>query len=311
MESLETLIKRKISIRIFISILLIFCLFVVLSVYEVRKNIIILGSNINNDCRNMEEYVISQALVPNQAAITKRITEFNNQHPYQIKWVNINVLPKDKFTVHFTNWVYYYSLRPIGNIRFGYFVVSGSLQKQKELYLTILPYLIFIAGFCLLLLLLLVPLAKSIPGKLFVEPLNTILNSLLQVEKVTKNDRSYINSKEIMEITTKVEQLLQQVKEQSKNAAVGLLAREIAHDIQSPLSTLQYCKDKLSSIKEVDKNLLKSLKTSIDSIKYILINLLNLNIKQPKKEYEKSDTAYTLFHDLIDSVIVQKSIEYR
>src|SRR3990167_1923573 len=135
MKSLGAVIKKKISLRIFISIALTFCFFLILSAYEIRNNIIILANNINSECKAMGDYVISQALVPNQAAIDDKLAEFNQHNSYQIHWVNQETVLKNKYTVNYdSSWIYYYPLRSIGTNQFGYFIVNGSILKEKELY---------------------------------------------------------------------------------------------------------------------------------------------------------------------------------
>jgi|GEM_PF-6422479 len=189
-----------------------------------------------------------------------------------------------------------------------FFILLRQVATINEKFYIFFPTIIMIGS-------LIVAFISIFIGKTVEQPLLNIQNDINHVLLNDKsiNDFKIIDSKhysETQHIAQQIKTLISLVNKQSKDAAIGLLAREIAHDIQSPLSTLQYCKDKLSSIIEVDEKLIKSLKTSIDSIKYILINLLKLNVKQSKKEYEKPDTVSTLLHDLIDSVIVQKSIEY-
>jgi signal transduction histidine kinase len=189
-----------------------------------------------------------------------------------------------------------------------FFILLKQVATINEKFYIFFPTIIMIGS-------LIIAFISIFIGKTVEQPLLNIQND---INHVLLNDKSVtdfkiIDSKhysETQRIAQQIKTLISLVNKQSKDAAIGLLAREIAHDIQSPLSTLQYCKDKLSNIVEIDEKLLKSLKTSIDSIKYILINLLNLNIKQTKRSYEKQDTVSTLLHDLVDSIVVQKSIEY-
>lgn len=189
-----------------------------------------------------------------------------------------------------------------------FFVLIKQFATINEEFYVFFPTIIMVSS-------LIVALISIFIGRTVEKPLIDIQNDInnLLVNNNTVDDFKIANSEqysETQQIEQKIKTLILLVNKQSKNAAIGILARDIAHDIKSPLSILQYCKDTLSNIIEVDEKLLKSIKIAIDSIKYILVNLLNLNIKHYSGAYNSSEITHILFNQLIDDIVVQKSIEY-
>ncbi|MBP9742032.1 MAG: HAMP domain-containing histidine kinase [Burkholderiales bacterium] len=269
-------------------------------------------NNINNKCKILEDYVISQAIVPNLLAIDNKIDEFNNQNSYKIKWINKSIPFQHKLIIHpNTTWNYYYSLRAIGNNKFGYFLISGSLLQEKELYIDTLDYFLVTLICCILICAILIPLTKSIPNQLFLKPVNMLLGTLRNAEPDSRKNGEYEQSIELVEISDKLNNLINMIEQKSKDAAMGILAKSIAHNLKSPLLVLQDCKNKLKNFASMDEKLIYDLGIAIDNIKYTLINLLNTNTENKFQNHEDSDKPrYILLKSLMNEIINQKTIEW-
>ena len=137
----------------------------------------------DNKCRPLEDFIISQVLVPNEGAINLAISNFNNEHePTRLAWINgqaknQQIMKSIKWHFPFF-WTYYYPLHSINNNSFGYFEITGSFLDDKNLLYLLLVKIILLISFSFVVLVILYPLGKNIPNKLFVQPINNLLNLL-------------------------------------------------------------------------------------------------------------------------------------
>lgn len=312
MGSLEKLIRKKITLRIVISLLMSFILFVWLSVYNISRNIKLLELNIERTCKNLEDFVIGQTLVPNNDAIKLQIDQTNKSNSYYLEWVNkpFGKIKSHNLFLHYgTSWSYYYPLRTISNNQFGYFLVKGSLINEPELYLEIIPYLLILLMFYILISSLLMPLASSIPNKLFIIPINTLLNTLRNPENHKSVDVSHHDSIELEEISKKIISLVDAVEKNSKEAAIGKMASEIAHNINSPLQALFGLIKKESFKQSISIDEYNTLLKQITEIKKSINEILTQR-KARTRRNELSTASYCNVLDLIESTIQQKHLEW-
>ena len=73
---------------------------------------------------------------------------------------------------------------------------------------------------------------------------------------------------EIQKIEMQIKAVIAYVNKQTNDAAFGIIAKKVAHNIKSPLSTLQSCKTELKKLTGVNDKLTNQLSIAIDSIKY-------------------------------------------
>jgi signal transduction histidine kinase len=317
MQTLESLIKKKISSRIILCIIITTAQSTWLSISNFNHKLKVLTNRIETSCKSLEDFVISQVLVPNDAAIEYKIQEFNKLSTYKIQWIQANTTPELKFKINWnTTWDYYYPLRSIDNNKFGYFAVHGTVFREKELYNDIKPYLITIVLSSALMLILLLPLAKSIPKSLFIEPINNLL-FMLKNSNLNRNCNITTNSYELYEIQYKIQELLDYINIRSKNEAIGKLAEHVAHDIRSPLLTLNSILSK-NSIK-ITSNDIIILRNITQRINEITNELLFEHSTNSDNHYDKvvsqskhltKAQQYILLKSALNELIVQKNIEW-
>ncbi|MFO0319691.1 MAG: ATP-binding protein, partial [Neisseriaceae bacterium] len=238
----------------------------------------------------------------------------NSTHNYVAYWKDNqeeNITKSFKMNINEFTAVYPLRINNISDNNFGYLIVKGKLPIRKVIDNSLIELIIIIFILAILLYILLIPLATQIPQNLILKPIQHIIsvieNNAKQIDENQTNLNNYV---EIINIENQIKTLIALIDKQSKDAAIGTLAREIAHDIKSPLSVLEYCKDKIYATTIIDNHLSRSFSASINSIKYILVNLLNLKVKHTNSEKEEATTNHILLHPLIEDIIVQKTMEY-
>ena len=312
MNTLSNRIKHDIKTRIYIAISIISMIPIVFAIYSYINTINTVKQEIYSECEQLGNYVIGQHLVNNEDAITYKLKSFNNVHSYNVSW-NVNkfvTLPT--FKIKFFQFTATYPLQLAANINnkdLGYFTITGNISLQRVVSNFLIEVVFILIIFAFLLYFLLIPVATQIPKKLILDPIQHILE-IIQNDTAQKKQHGISHYDELQDIEIKIRQLIALVKEQSKDAAVGILAKKIVHDIKSPLNLMQSCSNELKQNSNIDVKLIKSLRLAIDNIKYILINLLDVETKI--KPHDDSDNPrYVLLKPILDEIISHKNIEWR
>ena len=165
--------------------------------------------------------------------------------------------------------------------------------------------------FAFLLYFLLIPLATEIPQQLILDPIKRIINIIEKggSQVIGSNHNSQYDENKNIEL--QIMNLISLVKNQSNDAAAGILAKKIIHDIKSPLTVLESCKSQLKKFNDLDRNLIQSLTVSIDNIKYILMTLLKTDTTLPQGIIEDHDNPrYFLLKPLLEEIIYHKTLEW-
>lgn len=89
-----------------------------------------------------------------------------------------------------------------------------------------------------------------------------------------------------------------------RDLAYQSMARQVAHDIRSPLEALKASKEELSTIPEEDR---RPIVAAISRIEEIAYNLLQYR----RKSESPIDSAYTNIYCSIESIIIEKQMQYR
>lgn len=113
---------------------------------------------------------------------------------------------------------------------------------------------------------------------------------------------------EISEIKDKITVLLKDAKEQSRQAALGQIATQVAHDIRSPVAAIQMLAKEGINLPEEQRI---TLREAADRIQDIANDLLN----QSRSAQLQSDASNTISNFLISaailSVIAEKKMQYK
>ncbi len=102
-----------------------------------------------------------------------------------------------------------------------------------------------------------------------------------------------------------VEPLLSDVEFKSREAALGVIATQVAHDIRSPLAALQIV---LTDVKNISEDRRELIKNAIDRIRHIASDLLLKN-KSGKPGETSSKKNNEVLLSLVQSVVAEKSLQ--
>ncbi|MBV9576397.1 MAG: HAMP domain-containing histidine kinase [Gammaproteobacteria bacterium] len=240
--SLSTHIRKEIGYRIlFFSITFIFII-LLLTIYDLSISMSQLRSRIHEKVRPIETFVINQAMIDNLDTVTLKIASFNEINPtFKIEWESKGIAHYKNISWNFPfSWIYDYPIGDIAGIQIGFFRIKGSLFSDKTLTYDLLTRLIILALMTLCFYLILYPLAKEIPEKLFINPINRFIDLISNNSPKAQITLSLPIELEILE--SKILTLLDTALEHARNKAaieLGHLSARLAHDIRSPLAAME------------------------------------------------------------------------
>lgn len=307
--SLVKRIKKVISLRIIVCLLLFLVAVFSFSLYSVFNSFSTLKRNVDQQCMQLKTYIISQYLIGNELAITTKLEQINNKNSAaHIIWIK-----KDKGDIQdkinwdlLGNWHYSYPVTMFDHSTLGYLKVYGSFFGDKEILSQFLIQISLLLIFSLSVFFLLYPLAIKIPQLLFVNPINELLQ--LIKNKGERQDALKKRSEffEIDEISNKIILLFHEIEEKTHAAALGKIATQVAHDIRSPLLVLTRILRDFSSLPEKKRI---DARNAIQRVNDIANNLLT----QYKQEKDTSKMKDALSSEpivmMLGSIISEKRIQ--
>lgn len=307
--SLVKQIRKVISFRIIVCLLLFLVTVFSFSLYSVFNSFSTLKRNVDQQCAQLKTYVISQYLIGNELAITTKLKKINNEnnaaHIIWIKKDKTDIPDKIKWDL-LGNWHYNYPVTMFDHSTLGYLKVYGSFFGNKEILSQFLIRISLLLIFSLSVFFLLYPLAIKIPQLLFVNPINELLQ--LIKNKGERQDALKKRSEffEIDEISNKVILLFHEIEEKTRAATLGKIATQVAHDIRSPLLVLTRILRDFSPLPEKKRI---DARNAIQRVNDIANNLLT----QYKQEKDVSEIQGALSSEpvvmMLDSIISEKRIQ--
>ncbi|MBV9576776.1 MAG: HAMP domain-containing histidine kinase, partial [Gammaproteobacteria bacterium] len=310
--SLAKQIRKVITFRIAMCLFLLSATVVSLSLYDGYNSFSLLQKHVKAQCDEIKNYAISQLLINNEAAIQAQLDEINEKqistHFTWIKSDNYQLTEKIKW-IFPGRWSYSYPILSSDNTKLGYLIVHGSFISDKALFDQFIIRMILLLIFSISMFSLLYPMAIKIPRLLFVEPINELLKLIGNKEGKNNLNQFHSTSSEINEISEKIKYLFQKNEKNTRELAFSQMAKQVAHDIRSPLSALDVIIKDLIKIPEEQRILIRN---AINRIHDIANNLLNKhNIKSPIDDEAESNDAPELISDLVSSVISEKRAQFK
>lgn len=319
-ESLSYKIKHDIKNRIYVSLLMVSFIPIFAVLYSIYASVESTKNQLYSECSILGDYVIGQYLVDNTQAISSKILSFNATHTYNVQWINghgnqgYETHKQKHFSIRWNEFRVVYPLKPkvdLGEIDLGYFAINGKISIMELINKNNIPIevVIFTFLFSILLYYLLVPLAIKIPHQLILEPINHLFTVIEQNGVIPENTKPG-NYYELQIIQERILHLISLIEENSKEAAIGKMASEIAHNINSPLQVLfgliqeESFKQRLAP--DGYNILLKQIKEIKDSISEILAQRNTIT----RQINERPKISYCNMLGLIESVIYQKHLEW-
>lgn len=308
-QSLATQIKKVIGNRVVMCSLILIFILLMLTVYDLFGSIGLLQSRINQQIKPLESFVISQVMIDNMPAIEIKLNSINQQHlGYAIDWEPHGTEQYHDVTWQPPfNWVYDYQLGEIAGYQFGYFKLTGSFWTDKELVNEFIIRFLSLFIFIITVLGVLYPLAKKIPQKIFINPINHFISLMSESETKQATEQQSLPI-ELQELETKIITLLENAKEHERNKSlirIGEITRQVAHDIRSPLAALEMAADDTAELPEEQRLMIRG---AVARIRDIANNLLN------KNKIEQQDTVTIqpiLLSNAIETLVSEKRLQLR
>jgi signal transduction histidine kinase len=306
-HSLVSQIKLRIHIRILACLVLSILTFLFLTYRDLSVSINSLDKKLSNTCQELEEFIISQVLIGSQESINLRLEEIDQSEPYHINWLlsqSASNPKKIKLKIPF-NWEYVYNLKSIDGRNFGTLQLTGSFYKDKAFLSELIERVIMFFSFFFFLSILLLPLARKIPNEMMLNPISDILSLLKNPDTQTPKDVQ-IRYQEIDEIKSKIIELINTVKQDSHDAAIGKLAAQVAHDIRSPLTVLDIETVALSELPEKSR---VNIRHAIQRVNDIANNLLSKYKNIKNSNSINNPPAPELVSIMLENIVSEKRIQ--
>ena len=275
-EGITDIIRRKITYRILLSLLILFVFFMGSLIYELSGYESLLRQSTEKDYRQLQSYVLSQLLADNDAAIGYKLNKFNQQHQaYNVIFIKDNktVRHQSTFKMGLTWKILYPSLQYNGQT-YGYLVFTGEFYRSPVFQ----RFLLLIFGYLLVFMLaaiVIYPVYKRVPNDLIITPLMYMLEIIRKKERVRRDQDISQLPTEIKDILYSVESLMDEVESSTKLAATYKIAARVAHDIRSPLAVLNSVVEEYRQTKHFDVETITAVSRRISKIADDIVTQIN------------------------------------
>lgn len=313
-------IRKKIGVRILISFALCLLLIACITVYDFYRGMQRLEVKVQRVAHNLDEYIISQVLMHNPQSINAKLEQASKQNNMAIKWEPNKEVKKSMQWVFPLSWIYKEPVKSLDGRKFGSIVFQSSFLKDEVfIYETLFRGLLLFA-FLLALIVMLYPLSVKIPRQIFIEPLIEILSLLknndqsIRKQYVANNNELTNKVYEIREVEQEIINLLEKIERDSRDAALGQIAAQVAHDIRSPLAALNSLLDSTVMLSDEQRDLIRNTVKRINSIAFNLLqnNHQQFNSKSSSaKNFVGQETAIYPVYTLLNFIIAEKQIELK
>lgn len=257
---------------------------------------------------DLTPYIISQEIIKNRYAINLKLDELSKSNNIKIQWFRQSTEKNGELKFYgLLNWKYTVPVKAVDNKYYGYYVISGSLLSNQWMMIGLLIQFFFLIVFVMLIYFILYPIAYSIPKKIIINPINSL------VQLLHKNDSAEIDSftapYEIVLLRDHFIKILSIQNEILKKTQMLKIYTQIAHDIRSPLAAINVAISDVSSIPENKRVMIKNASQRINDI----ANNLLLRVKTEIAGSDNNDNV-DIFPELIfvvlDSILTEKRYEY-
>ncbi|NNM58255.1 MAG: sensor histidine kinase [Legionellales bacterium] len=306
--TLASQIKKEIGNRIFLCSIALFLIVFGLAFYDISTEIDQLPLRINPEIKPLETFSTNQILIDNARTIQLKLNDFNaNNNAFNVKWIPHITAKSNQVHWHFPLlWSYNYPLGKIAGFQLGYFKISGSIVNDPVLMNEFLIRFGLLLFFSIALFTLLLPLAKKIPDKLFIAPINRFLD--LIADNPAANEHDLSPPIELRELETKILTLISNTKEYERSQALIQLGNSVAqvvHDIRSPLSALNALIKRADNLPEQQRVTMRNVSQRINDI----ANNLLAQYRNPNRADEHI-LKPELVSILLDRMISEKRAQY-
>jgi signal transduction histidine kinase len=290
LPSLEQLIRAKIQRRIVAAMAILVAGAIIITVVETALSYSDLVTRLDRRADTLQNLIISEVLVHNQDATNHILTDANQEYPDQtVRWItpagekNESISPGIAW--HFPGtWTFTRPLKRLGDQDFGIFIFSGNFFTSGGLVNTLTHRLVFAVAICLLMAILLLPIARKAPKDLILGPVQHLM-ALIRDEsgKHLATSPAFAEIKSIQDdfvlLMNDRRKLEAQRLETAQLRTVTRTAQMLAHDIRRPFSLLKATLDGLTqtetpeAMQELVSETVPGVKKSLEHLDGIIAEL--------------------------------------
>lgn len=304
-EAIQEHIRKRIYIVIFSIVGILFFTIGAYILFFVDQT----EKKMNQVATELTPYIASQSMLSgdeSEKAIHMRIDRESLMNHVKIVWRKGEVPPKIGFhTNNILYWSKYVPILSLDDKPLGYYIISGSLLDEDLVVFWSASLVLMSLIFSFIVWWLLVPIATGIPEKLFLKPINRLIDLLDSgVWRIKDLDAPL----EIVKIGEHVLKSKEEQEEAFRKNELLKLAQQVAHDIRSPLQAIITA---VKIHKKLPEDLRVTLATASGRINDIANNLLTHNQSynhQMDSPSSKETTEMVFF--LLDSLLSEKRYEY-
>ena len=290
LPSLEQLIRSKIQRRIVAAMAILVAGAIIITVVETALSYSDLVTRLDRRADTLQNLIISEVLVNNQDATNHILTDTNQEHPDQtVHWITPTEAKNESISPgiawHFPGtWTFTRPLKRLGDQDFGIFIFSGNFFTSGGLVNTLTHRLIFTVAICLLMAILLLPIARKAPKDLILGPVQHLM-ALIRDDSSTQlvTSPAFAEIKSIQDdfvlLMNDRRKLESQRLETAQLRTVTRTAQMLAHDIRRPFSLLKATLDGLTqtntteAMKELVSETVPGVKKSLEHLDGIIAEL--------------------------------------
>ena len=301
LPSLEQLIRAKIQRRIVAAMVLLFAGAVIITVLETALSYSDLVARLDRRANTLQDLIISEVLVNNHNATNHILDDANRETPDQsVMWIT----PKETMgqairpglAWNFAGtWTFTRPLKRLGDQDFGTFIFSGNFFTSGGLVSTLTHRLAFAVAICILMAILLLPIARKTPKDLILGPVHHLL-ALIKDDSGGKlaTSPAFAEIKTIQDdfvlLMSDRRKLEAQRLETAQLRTVTQTAQMLAHDIRRPFSLLKATLDGLTqtttpeAMQELVSDTVPGIKKSLEHLEGILAELTTVDSATPAEK---------------------------
>jgi signal transduction histidine kinase len=301
LPSLEQLIRAKIQRRIMAAMALLFAGAIVITGVEAALSYSDLVSRLDRRADTLQDLIISEVLVNNQDATNLILADANRETPDQsVRWItpagSIGQTISPGIVWHFPGkWTFARQLKRLGDQDFGTFVFSGNFFTSGGLVNTLTHRLALTMAVCLLMAILLLPIARKTPKELILRPVQHLL-ALIRDESGIDLAASpaFAEIKSIQDdfvlLMNDRRKLEAQRLENTQLRTIARTAQMLAHDIRRPFCLLKATLDGLSQTDTPDamhalvRDTVPGVRKSLEHLDGIISELITVESALPVKK---------------------------
>lgn len=293
LPSLEQLIRAKIQRRIVAAMVILFAGAIVITIIETALSYSDLVGRLEQRSDTLQDLIISEVLVNNQEATNHILDDANRHNPDEsVHWIPTTSHDDTTTDLGLTwqfpgTWTYTRPLKRLGDQDFGIFVFTGNFFTSGGLVNTLTHRLLFTVAICLVMAILLLPIARKTPKELILGPVQHLLalirdDSSAQLATSPAYTEIRAIQNDFVMLMNDRKKLESQRLETAQLRTVTRTAQMLAHDIRRPFSLLKATLDGLTQtttgeeIQELVSETVPGVKKSLEHLDGIIAELTNV-----------------------------------